>query len=169
MNENLLQNERMGASDLADEKITKAIKDARLRLAESNPSENINTSSTGAKKRSRKSGKSESAPRGASQEEIQRMSAELDKMFNADNFRGLVRAPADLMLALTGNKIWDIPHEEVETLAVTGSTCARYFLSTDPKWLALTLFSMAALTTYGTRIAIHLQDKKSGVNHDKKT
>ena len=89
--------------------------------------------------------------------QLHEMSKELDKMFSPSNFRGIVRGPADFMLATSGRKLWDLPKEEVDTLASTASITARHFLSTDPKWLALTLFSMAALTTYGTRTAMHLQ------------
>lgn len=170
MNENLLQNERHDTTNLADEKIAKAVKDARIRLADN--TQKTDNSSLEPEKITKGKGRGKSTTasgaRKASTEEIQRMSHELDKMFNAENFRGLVRAPADLLLALTGNKIWDIPHDEVETLSVTGATCARYFLSSDPKWLALTLFSMAFLTTYGTRAAIHLSALK-GDKSDKKT
>ena len=88
---------------------------------------------------------------------LHEMSKELDKMFSPSNFRGIVRGPADFMLATTGRKLWDLPKEEVDTLASTASLTARHFLSTDPKWLALTLFSMSLLTTYGTRAAMHVQ------------
>lgn len=147
MNETLLQTERMEPVNTANDKIKSAVKDARIRLAQ-NMGDTKEETQTKTKRKI--SGKQ------SSQEEIQRVNAELDKLFTGDNFRGLVRAPADLMLALTGNKIWDLPNEEVETLSTTGATCGRYFLSSDPKWLSLTLFSMAILTTYGTRAAIHL-------------
>lgn len=151
MNETLLQNQGVDPINTANDKIKSAVKDARLRLAKS-----VDDTKDEAQTKTRK----KSAGRQSSQEEIQRVNAELDKLFTGDNFRGLVRAPADLMLALTGNKIWDLPNEEVETLSTTGATCGRYFLSSDPKWLSLTLFSMAILTTYGTRAAIHFAKKE---------
>lgn len=154
MNENLLQNEGMDTSNPLTDKIKDTIKNARLRLAENVASPTDETQGKTRKKRTQST-----AGRQSSQEEIQRVNSELDKLFTGDNFRGLVRAPADLMLALTGNKIWDIPNDEIETLSTTGATCGRYFLSSDPKWLSLTLFSMAILTTYGTRAAIHLAKK----------
>ena len=55
---------------------------------------------------------------------------------------------------------------EIETLATTAATAGRYFLTSDPKWLALTLFSMAVLTTYGTRGLMALQLHKK--EHPKK-
>ena len=92
---------------------------------------------------------------------MQDLARELDKLFSPAHFRGIVRAPADLMLATSGRRIWDLPAAEVDTLATTGSTCARYFLMTDPKWLALTLFSMSILTTYGTRTALHIKESRA--------
>lgn len=151
MNETLLQNQGVDPLNSANDKIKGAVKDARLRLAQNMGDSKEETQ--GKKPRTKRS------PSAGSQEEIQRVNEQLDKLFTGDNFRGIVRAPADLMLALTGNKIWDLPNDEVETLSTTGATCGRYFLSSDPKWLSLTLFSMAVLTTYGTRLGIHLAKK----------
>lgn len=94
---------------------------------------------------------------------------ELDKIFSPKNFRGVVRAPADLMLASTGRKIWDLPTSEVDAMAETGSLCARHFVKTDPKWLALILFSMSVLTTYGGRAGMHYSEvKKEKQSKEKK-
>ena len=46
-------------------------------------------------------------------------------------------------------------------MAETGSICARNFVKTDPKWLALILFSMSLVTTYGGRAALHYKESKS--------
>lgn len=147
MGESLLQNEGLLPLDLASDKNTKIAENARVRVA---------ANSTG-KKSEEKTTRKRTGKSQQNDEEIQRVAHELDKMFTGENFKGLVRAPADLLLSLTGNKIWDIPDGEIETLATTAATAGRYFLTSDPKWLALTLFSMAALTTYGTRGLMALQ------------
>ena len=92
--------------------------------------------------------------------DLAKLAKELDKIFTPDNFRGVVRAPADLMLAASGRKIWDIPEKEIDTLATTGALTARNFVKTDPKWISLILFSMALLTTYGGRAGMHYQEVK---------
>lgn len=153
----ILSNKGGDPSALADEKIQKAVSESRARLLENNKDRIHKKEAEIKRGRQRKT----STNSEKSQEEIQRLSEELNKMFQADNFRGVVRAPADVLLALTGNKIWDLPEEEVNSLAITGASCARYFLSSDPKWLALSLFSMTVLTTYGTRAAMHLAQKES--------
>lgn len=102
----------------------------------------------------------QNADKSASQE-ISRLAKELDKVFNPNNFKGIVRAPADLMLAASGRKIWDIPDKEIEALAETGSMCARSFVKTDPKWIALILFSMSLMTTYGGRAALHYKEVRT--------
>ena len=96
-----------------------------------------------------------------STQELARLSKELDKIFNPENFKGLMRAPADLMLAASGRKIWDIPDKEITALAESGSICARHFVKTDPKWLALILFSMSLTTCYGGRAALHYREVQS--------
>ena len=53
--------------------------------------------------------------------DMAKLAKELDKIFTPDNFRGVVRAPADLMLATSGRRIWDIPEKEIDTLATTGA------------------------------------------------
>jgi len=163
MNATLLQNEGLDTIDPVNDKITQAVKSARARLNADVPNHDTEKKP---KAKGERAGRKTGTRTEKSQEEIRQLNSELDKLFNADNFRGLVRAPADLLMALTGDKIWDLPAEEVETLSTTGATCARYFLSTDPKWLSLTLFSMAILTTYGTRIALykarHSGDVKKG-------
>lgn len=83
---------------------------------------------------------------------------EVDKLFTAKNFKGVVRAPADLMLATTGRRIWNMPDAEAEALAETGSMCAKQFVKADAKWLALILFSTSLITTYGGRAMMHMQE-----------
>lgn len=86
----------------------------------------------------------------------------LEKLFDEKNFRGLVKMPLDVALAVTGHDTFKIDRngDENVTLAVTGSTAAREFMSTDPKWVALSLFAFAVLNTYGSRLLIYLADRK---------
>lgn len=84
--------------------------------------------------------------------------AEMDKalaaLYAPENWVGIVRAPADIALAFTGDEIWDLPDREVNVLAAQAATAGRYFLASDPKWVALTLFLFSVGTTYGSRAAM---------------
>lgn len=84
----------------------------------------------------------------------------IEEIYRPENFVGICRAPADLMMAITGDaKLWDIPEREINILASQSATAARYFMRTDPKWVALLMFSLSLGTTYGSRAVI--QFKKS--------
>lgn len=85
---------------------------------------------------------------------------ELVALFEPDAWEPVVRAPADAMLALTGRKHWDLSEKEVRSLAVTGANSARWFLHTDPKWIALILFLFNATTVYGSRLVMDAQERK---------
>lgn len=80
----------------------------------------------------------------------------LQALYSPEHWKGICRAPADLMLATSGNQIWDIPEGEIDTLAEQASITARFFLATDPKWVALALFGFSLATTYGTRAMMHV-------------
>lgn len=90
--------------------------------------------------------------------DFSRLAKELDKVFNGDNFRGVVRAPADIMLAASGRKIWDIPDKEVQSAADLASLSAKGFVKTDPKWIAVILLSFSLLTMYGGRAGLHIKE-----------
>ena len=92
------------------------------------------------------------------EQEAAKIAEQLDKLFDPRIFKGVVRAPADLMLAATGRKIWDLPDKEVDTLAESGSICAQQFIKTDPKWIALIMFSMSLISVYGGRAAFHYRE-----------
>lgn len=85
---------------------------------------------------------------------------EMEALFSPENFKALVRAPADIRLAVTGRKYWELKDAEVESLAITASTSAKYFAVADPKWLALAMFATNAALIYGSRIAQDLRDNK---------
>lgn len=62
------------------------------------------------------------------------------KMFDPDAWRAIVRAPFALGRVMTGRPCWDLEKKQEDTLAVSTSSTAEYFLQTDPKYVALTLF-----------------------------
>ena len=84
----------------------------------------------------------------------------LDELYSADNFRLLVRAPADVAMAITGDKVFDLPEKEVAAMASTGATAARYFTAGDPKYIALTMFLVTVATSYGSRSAVYFRNKR---------
>lgn len=63
------------------------------------------------------------------------------KMFDPEAWRAIVRAPFALGKAVTGRSLWDLEKREEDTLATSTSGVAEYFLQTDPKWIAFTLFA----------------------------
>lgn len=91
---------------------------------------------------------------------MREVSQQLDKLFSPKVFRGVVRGPADVMLATTGDKLWDLPADEVDAMAETGAMTARFFMDVEPKWVALTLFSLTILNTYGMRAGQHYAKSK---------
>lgn len=63
------------------------------------------------------------------------------KMFDPEAWRAIVRAPFALGKAMTGRDCWNLEKREEDTLATSTSGAAEYFLQTDPKWIAFTLFA----------------------------
>lgn len=91
----------------------------------------------------------------------ERMERALKEIYKPENWEPIVRAPADLMQALTGDKLWEIPPPEIKTLATQTSLMAQYFVQTDPKWIAVFMFSFSVLTVYGSRTMMHLKKLKA--------
>jgi hypothetical protein len=89
----------------------------------------------------------------------------LDAILDPKVWRGAVAAPGDMMVAVTGKKHWELSDDERDTLAKTGAATARCFAVTDPKWLALSLFSFSVISIYGGRL---LKDFKDRVEEKKK-
>ena len=63
------------------------------------------------------------------------------KMFDPDAWRAIVRAPFALGRVITGRSCWELDKRQEDTLAVSTSSTAEYFLQTDPKWVCLTIFA----------------------------
>jgi hypothetical protein len=86
----------------------------------------------------------------------------LEELFKPAQWRGLVRAPADAALFLTGSKTWELSAEETDQLAIGAANTARYFAPQHPKWLALSLFAMSVITIYGTHfVAWRLEQQRN--------
>lgn len=94
------------------------------------------------------------------QQQKEAMQKAIDLLYKPENFRGIFRAPADAMLALTGDKVWNVSKEETDTMASTGMVTMQFFMQSDPKWLALTLFSMSIFSVYGSRTAAYLMNRR---------
>ena len=97
--------------------------------------------------------------------------ATFEKLYDPEVWEGVVCAPADTMLAVSGRKLWEISEKERKTLAVTSSMTARCFAVENPKWLALIMLSITLAQIYGTRGMIHmaqLQEEKKKANAEVK-
>lgn len=87
------------------------------------------------------------------------LQAQFDRLYAPEVWEGIVAAPANVALAITGNKIWDLPDKEVKVLSVQAAVTARCFAVSDPKWLALTMLFVSLATTYGARAAEYYSEK----------
>jgi hypothetical protein len=85
----------------------------------------------------------------------------LDDLLDPKVWRAAMSAPGDAMVVMTGKKYWEITADESDTLAKTGAATARCFMLTDPKWLALSLFSFSILSIYGSRAMKEIMERKA--------
>ena len=92
----------------------------------------------------------------ARQAELQ---AQFDRLYDPVVWEGIVAAPANIALAFTGSKIWDIPKDEIKTLSIQASVTARCFAVSDPKYLALTMLAISVITIYGGRTMQYYSEK----------
>lgn len=83
-----------------------------------------------------------------------------EKLYEPEVWEGVVCAPADTMLAISGRRLWNISPQERRTLSVTASVTARCFAVENPKWLALIMLSITLVQIYGTRAAMHLAETR---------
>lgn len=104
-------------------------------------------------KRGRKSREEIEAEARRKQEEF---AAEFATLFDPEQWAGICRSPADLMLHLTKRPLWDVTDREIKPMATGAANSARLFLRTDPKWVALAMFFISTAQIYGTRIAMNL-------------
>ncbi len=86
-------------------------------------------------------GKRKTGPKSESGPSVSReMEAAAAKMFDPEAWRAIVRAPFALGQVMTGRKCWALDKTQEDTLTISTSSTAEYFLQTDPKYVALTLF-----------------------------
>lgn len=83
-------------------------------------------------------------------------------VFKPETWKGVVAAPADFAFAMTGREHWLLSDPEKETLAATGCATFRAFAQTDPKWIALALFSVSLITIYGGRMMKDAKEMHKG-------
>jgi len=87
------------------------------------------------------------------------MQAQFDRLYDPVVWEGLCAAPANIALAITGSKVWDIPKDEIKSLSVQASVTARCFAVSDPKYLALTMLAISVITIYGGRTMQYFAEK----------
>lgn len=118
----------------------------------------LNTGADGiiAKRRGRPAGS-------GSKSKLDPRQAEMEKAFDAlyapETWEGIVCAPADTMLAVSGKQLWDMSDKERKTLSVHASLTARCFAVENPKYLALVMLSISIAQIYGARISMHMMER----------
>lgn len=108
-------------------------------------------------KRGRRSNAEIEADKARAREEL---SQEFATLFDPEQWGAICRSPADLMLHISKRDLWRIEDRELKPLAVGAAHTARLFLRTDPKWIALFMFSLSLMQIYGSRIALHIAQSK---------
>lgn len=92
-------------------------------------------------------------------------------LFSPENFEAIVSMPANIAMAITSDPIFNLKDKEVKTMSITASTAAKFYGTVDPKSMALTMFVISFLTSYGTRTALYFnkkrKQKKKPIEHKK--
>lgn len=81
------------------------------------------------------------------------------KMFAPEAWRAIVRTPFTFGQVATGRRCWELDKSQEDTLATTTSATAEHFLTTDPKWVALSLcmFNWAVILT--EKVALNARER----------
>lgn len=90
----------------------------------------------------------------------EQIGAELSALLQPEVWEPVVKAPANLMMALTNHAHWDISDKEAKPLAVTASSAMQYAAIRSPGLLALSLFLIHATIVYGPRTIMELKIRK---------
>ena len=94
----------------------------------------------------------------ARQEKIQK---DLDDIFQPELWEPLVSLPADLMLAITGEKdIWNLSDKDIKSMAVSTNVAMKYAGITDPKWFAIMAMTVAISRVYAPRTVKHFANER---------
>lgn len=80
--------------------------------------------------------------------------------FSPETMQELVTLPFDMLEAGTGWDGWRLSDGEKKVLSVTGSDLAKNFITIDPKWISLTIFSLTMLKLLGSRYMAYNTIKK---------
>ena len=94
----------------------------------------------------------------ARQEKIQK---DLDAIFQPELWEPLVSLPADLMLAITGEKdIWNLSEKDIKSMSVSTNVAMKYAGITDPKWFAIMAMTVAISRVYAPRTVKHFANER---------
>src|SRR3970040_33343 len=74
-----------------------------------------------------------------------------EELYQPETWEGIMSAPADTMLALTGKDRWNLSEKERRVMGNSASLTAKCFAITDPKWLAVSMLCITIMQVYGTR------------------
>jgi hypothetical protein len=77
---------------------------------------------------------------------------QLDALHDPKAWAALCCFPADTALTLTGRAHWETSSNERATVGATGSALARTLMITNPRALALMMFSASMLSMYMPRV-----------------
>lgn len=110
--------------------------------------------------RKKRSDSGQSRGRKRISEEEAALLANFEALYTPEAWEGIMCSPADGMLAITGNKRWDLSQNERKTLGIHASMAARCFAITNPKWLALSMLLISITTVYGGRSMMELSERK---------
>lgn len=108
------------------------------------------------KRRGRPKGSGNKAPgepggTAISDEAAAKLRANFEQLYDPAVWEGLVSAPADIALAITGDETWNLSDKERKTLAVQAAATARCMAIENPMWLAISMLSVSLITIYGGR------------------
>lgn len=81
-------------------------------------------------------------------------------MFEPEAWRPIVRAPFALGKAITGRGCWELEKKQEDTLATSTSGTAEYFLTTEPKYVMLTLFVFNWSVVLTEKFMLNAQERK---------
>jgi hypothetical protein len=116
-----------------------------------------------------RNGSSTVAPNGGTSERAlqdqvnAQIAQQLDQLHDPKAWGALLTFPADTALALTGREHWKASRDERDTLGSVGSALARTMMITNPRSLALLMFSSAMISFYMPRALQelkHLKDER---------
>ena len=101
-------------------------------------------------------------------EDVEEKARALEALFQPDQFESLISLPGETLFALTGWEPWLLSQKEKSILATSASSCAKYWLAIEPKYVALLLFGFQFAQIYGTRYLSYTAEQKKNAKAEKK-